>query len=227
MSVSAIFPVLQNYSEKEEISSDILSSSPYSDFLNTFEGHHRHYAAPIALWLIALAKPKEQEYIPEVLEECSVWIKETKAFFQSNLIMLIVRGAISLLEKVHQSAFNQTIEGANCIALEIVNRAKTVFFHGTHCRYMDSISQHGLSIEHIYEKDDPQVYKIDHMGLEILNKQMLFGYRFVEGKNVEGKEKKKSFFLCADPALAVSYAKCAPEWVSEFFQKLLISSAIN
>lgn len=144
--------------------------------------------------LYSIAKKEEHEQVLSTLKEIDFSAKKGSfAHFEPELI-------IKFFEKVEKVKFEQSVNTANKISLEIIERMDSLFFHGTHAKHLDSIRKKGLSIDH--GDINPDIKKIHKIFRQALRERP--------------NEIDPIFYLTSDVANAISCSKKSPDWFYRF-----------
>lgn len=149
-----------------------------------------------ALYLVSIAKSDELQYVPEVLKE--------------HPKIPIAELVIVFIEKVKKIKFEHSYENARAIALCMIDRLGSLYFHGTHSRHLDSILKNGLSGK--LANANPNLDKINRIFNEVLGEDHgMFGYRYLNAA-----QNGEQIFVTSRSSDAISYALTSPEWFQLF-----------
>lgn len=183
---------------------NILLSKPYKQVFDRYQDPKiKDQAISAAIFLISIAKPEETGSIIPTLK----MVDFSKNKFEVNLLDSFK----IFFEKTLNIKFNDSIEKAKKIALESLSRLEGLQFHGTHGRHVDSIINHGLSVDHGGKNEKAD--RIHKIGVEALGYPQrgygILGYRYADCIQVDGKNK---VFFSKGTLDTVDYARTAPEW---------------
>lgn len=191
--------------QANSLPADTLQSPPFRRFFNSLTTT-RSQAIYAAVLLVSLASKGEEKIVLEILEEMKNGVNPFGNFKPLDC-------AIRYVEKIKQVKFQDSVNLANEVAIEVIDRLKYLNFHGTHSKNLESILKHGLSVKHV--GDRPNLDTLNYLGTNVLGEN-LFGFRYVNCVYERGNKNIKKIFVTTDAGTAAYYAGCSPEWVSFF-----------
>lgn len=181
------------------IKNPFFQSPRFAEITNEFDLVSLKLTVTTCINYLSLAKTKEEEdYLFSYLK--GIDPNQVRPIY-------IFRMAKFLVEKEFNHLSQETVETAEQLALETLNRA-TLGFHGTNLHAFKHIETQGL----IREKAHLDVAEITEIN-RILTNAGITAFPFLM-KQVQ--EDKGCIYLSFDPRHAFDYAQRSPEWFSEF-----------